>query len=50
MQLDHHSVARDLGDDRRGGDRRASRVAVDDAALRHQQIRNPKRIDEHDVR
>ncbi len=42
----HHPVARDLGDDRGGGDRGALRVAVDDCAVRRGQWAEPEAVDE----
>ena len=42
----HEAVARDLREDRRGGDRRARRVAVDDRALLVADVRNREPVDE----
>src|SRR5262245_6048642 len=42
VELQHAAVARDLGDDRRGGDGGAAPVAVQHAALRHRQIGHAK--------
>ena len=50
VQLNHQPIARDFRDDRSGGNRRTSPVAVKYAPLRHREIRHPKGIDEHDVR
>ena len=50
VQLLHQPVARDFRQYGRGGNRRASRVAVLDGALRHGQIGDLERIDEDEVR
>src|SRR5207302_5182946 len=42
----HVAVARDLGDDRRGGDRRAGRVAVHDRALRTTEVRHGEAVEQ----
>ena len=42
----HEAVARDLRDDRGGGDRRAGRVAVDDRALLVAEVRHREAVDE----
>ena len=42
----HEAVARDLGDDRGGGDRRARRVAVDDRALLAAEVRHREAVEQ----
>ena len=49
VEVEHLAVPRDLGDDRRGGNGRAAPVAVQHTALRHRQIRDAERVDQHDV-
>ena len=43
------AVARHLGHDRGGGNRRAAGVAVHDAALRHRQVGHPEGVDQDEV-
>ncbi len=46
----HHAIPYDLRDDRGGGDRRASRVAVDECAMRGRSGAEPKSVDETSIR
>jgi hypothetical protein len=50
VELLHQTITRDLGDDRCRRDCRAPAVAVDDGALRHQEVRDVKGVDEDEVR
>ena len=49
VQVAHVAVAHHLGDDGRRRDRRAARVAVDDAALRDEQVGNPEGVHQDEV-
>lgn len=49
VQVAHESVARDLGDDRGRRDGGARRIAADDPALGHGQLRNAEGVDEHEI-
>src|SRR4029453_5588423 len=44
VELEHRAVARDLGHDGRGCNRRAPGVAVNDAALGHREVGDPERL------
>ena len=50
VQFEHHAVPRDLGDNRCRGNGRAPRIAVNDRPLRHQQVGDAKRVNEHEIR
>ena len=50
IELQHLAVASDLGDDRRGADRRLDPIATDDGPRRHVEGRAEPAIDEHPVR
>src|SRR5258706_2331832 len=46
MMHEHFAVPRDLRDNGRGGDGSAPAIPVQHAALRHQKVWNPERVDE----
>ncbi|MGC4082431.1 MAG: hypothetical protein QM736_10075 [Vicinamibacterales bacterium] len=49
MKRHHLAIARHLGHDRRSRDGGAAAIAFDHASLRHRDIRNPERVDEHEI-
>ena len=49
VETTHDAVAHDLRHDRRGGDRRAPCVAVDDGAVRRRRRPEPEAVDEAGV-
>jgi len=49
VELEHLTIAGDLGHDRGGSDGRTATIAVQHATLGHRQTGHMERVDEHDI-